>query len=142
MTFDRSVVYTGSSTNKTDRHAITEILLRVALSTIKQTNILSVYAIILVFYVLVCLCVCVCVCVVVSGVFLFSFVCFVCLFLFIRLFGCLFLIDFFVCFPSFFLFFVFVLCLFYLGNQSNYSKTTNLHNSIRVYLIIFLEMKK
>jgi hypothetical protein len=28
-----------SSTNKTDRHEITEILLKVALSTIKQTNI-------------------------------------------------------------------------------------------------------
>jgi hypothetical protein len=27
-----------SSTNKTDRHDITEILLKVALSTIKQTN--------------------------------------------------------------------------------------------------------
>ena len=82
------------------------------------------------------------VCVWLYGGYFFSFVCFVCLFLFIRLFGCLFLLDFFVCFPSFFFFFVFVLCLFYLGNQSNYSKTTNLHNSIRVYLIIFLEMKK
>jgi hypothetical protein len=29
----------GSSTNKTDRHDITEILLKVALNTIKQTNI-------------------------------------------------------------------------------------------------------
>jgi hypothetical protein len=28
-----------SSTNKTDRHDITEILLKVALNTIKQTNI-------------------------------------------------------------------------------------------------------
>ena len=39
MTCDRSVV---SSTNKTDRHDITEILLKVTLSTIKkqkQTNI-------------------------------------------------------------------------------------------------------
>jgi hypothetical protein len=35
------VVFTGppvSSTNKTDHHDITEILLRVALNTIKQTN--------------------------------------------------------------------------------------------------------
>jgi hypothetical protein len=39
------------------RHAITEILLKVALSTIKQTNILSVYAIILVFYAVVRVCV-------------------------------------------------------------------------------------
>ena len=30
-----------SSTNKTDRHDITEILLKVALNTIKQTNNLS-----------------------------------------------------------------------------------------------------
>jgi hypothetical protein len=28
----------SSSTNKTDRHEITEILLKVALNTIKQTN--------------------------------------------------------------------------------------------------------
>ena len=31
-----------SSTNKTDRHDITEILLKVALNTIKQTNITKV----------------------------------------------------------------------------------------------------
>jgi hypothetical protein len=31
----------GSSTNKTDRHDITEILLKVALNTTKQTNILE-----------------------------------------------------------------------------------------------------
>jgi hypothetical protein len=30
-----------SSTNKTDRHDINEILLKVALSTIKQTNIIQ-----------------------------------------------------------------------------------------------------
>jgi hypothetical protein len=35
--FDRSVVSTVSSTNKTDRHDITAILLKVALNTIKQT---------------------------------------------------------------------------------------------------------
>ena len=29
----------GSSTNKTDRHDITEVLLKVAINTIKQTNI-------------------------------------------------------------------------------------------------------
>jgi hypothetical protein len=34
---DRSMVYSGSSTNKTDRHDITEILLKVALNTIKPT---------------------------------------------------------------------------------------------------------
>ena len=42
MTRDRSVVFSassGSSTNKTDHHDITEILLKVALSIIKQTNI-------------------------------------------------------------------------------------------------------
>jgi hypothetical protein len=32
-----------SSTNKTDRHDITEILLKVALNTIKQTKINSKY---------------------------------------------------------------------------------------------------
>jgi hypothetical protein len=32
------VVYSGSSTNKTDRHDITEILLKVVLSAIKQKN--------------------------------------------------------------------------------------------------------
>jgi hypothetical protein len=35
VTCDRSVV---SSTNKTDCHDITEMLLKVALNTIKQTN--------------------------------------------------------------------------------------------------------
>jgi hypothetical protein len=34
----RSVVFSKSSTNKTDHHDITEILLKVALNTIKQTN--------------------------------------------------------------------------------------------------------
>jgi hypothetical protein len=37
VTFDRSVVFSGysfSSTNKTDRYDITEILLKVALNTI------------------------------------------------------------------------------------------------------------
>jgi hypothetical protein len=41
VTCDRPVVFPGlsvSSTNKTDRHDITEILLKVALNTIKQTN--------------------------------------------------------------------------------------------------------
>jgi len=41
VTRDRSVVFStssGSSTNKTDRHDITDILLKVALNTIKQTN--------------------------------------------------------------------------------------------------------
>jgi hypothetical protein len=38
MTCDRSVVLSWSSTNKTDRHDITEILLKVALNTIKQTD--------------------------------------------------------------------------------------------------------
>jgi hypothetical protein len=41
MTCDRSVVFSGysvSSTNKTDRHDITEILLKVTLSAIKQSN--------------------------------------------------------------------------------------------------------
>jgi hypothetical protein len=41
VTCDRSVVFTDppvSSTNKADHHDITEILLRVALNTIKQTN--------------------------------------------------------------------------------------------------------
>ena len=43
VTCDRSVVFSGSSdpvssTNKTDRRDITEILLKVALSIIKQTN--------------------------------------------------------------------------------------------------------
>jgi hypothetical protein len=32
------VVFSGSSANKTDRNDITEILLKVALNTIKQTN--------------------------------------------------------------------------------------------------------
>jgi hypothetical protein len=35
---DRSVVFSGSSTNITDRHDTTEILLKVVLNTIKQTN--------------------------------------------------------------------------------------------------------
>jgi hypothetical protein len=39
MTCDRSVVFFGSCTNKTDRHDITEILLKVALNSIKQTNV-------------------------------------------------------------------------------------------------------
>jgi hypothetical protein len=38
MTCDKLVVFSGSSTNKTDLHDITEILLKVALNTIKQTN--------------------------------------------------------------------------------------------------------
>jgi hypothetical protein len=41
VTCDRLVVlsgYLGSSTYKTDRHDITEILLKVPLNTIKQTN--------------------------------------------------------------------------------------------------------
>jgi hypothetical protein len=37
VTCDRSVVFSGS-TNKTDRHDITEILLKAALNTTKQTN--------------------------------------------------------------------------------------------------------
>ena len=44
MTCDRSVVFSGYSgflDHKTDRHDITEILLKVALNTIKQTNKLS-----------------------------------------------------------------------------------------------------
>jgi hypothetical protein len=32
------VVFSGSSTNKTDRHDITEILLKAALDTINQTK--------------------------------------------------------------------------------------------------------
>ena len=35
---DLRQVFSGSPTNKTDRHDITEILLKVALNTIKQTN--------------------------------------------------------------------------------------------------------
>jgi len=38
---DRSTVFSGSSINKTDRHDITEILFKVALKTIKQTNKLT-----------------------------------------------------------------------------------------------------
>ena len=38
VTCDRSVVFSVSSTNKTDCHDITEIWLKVALNTIKQTN--------------------------------------------------------------------------------------------------------
>jgi len=41
VTCDRSIVFSGYSTNKTDRHDITEMLLKVALNTIKQTNILD-----------------------------------------------------------------------------------------------------
>jgi hypothetical protein len=37
-TYAISVYPSGSSNNKTDHHDITEILLKVALSTIKQTN--------------------------------------------------------------------------------------------------------
>jgi hypothetical protein len=42
MTCDRSVIF---STNKTDCHDITEILLKVALNTIKQTNRLCIHSI-------------------------------------------------------------------------------------------------
>ena len=38
VTCDRSVVFSGSSTNKIDRHDITEILLTVALNAIKQNK--------------------------------------------------------------------------------------------------------
>ena len=38
VTCDGSVVFSRSSSNKTDHHDITEILLKVALNTIKQTN--------------------------------------------------------------------------------------------------------
>jgi hypothetical protein len=38
---------TVSSTNKTDRHEITEILLKVALSTIEPTNKYNVFIIVL-----------------------------------------------------------------------------------------------
>jgi plasmid replication initiation protein len=41
VTCDRSVVF--SSTNKTYHHDITEILLKVALNTIKQTNSIYTY---------------------------------------------------------------------------------------------------
>jgi hypothetical protein len=47
MTCDRSVVFSGysvSSTSKTDRHDITEILLKVTLSTINQTNKHTLYS--------------------------------------------------------------------------------------------------
>ena len=43
MTYDRSVVFSGtpvSSTNKTDRQVITDLLLEVALNTINQTIML------------------------------------------------------------------------------------------------------
>jgi hypothetical protein len=43
VTCDRLVVFSGtpvSSTNKTDRHDITEILLKVALNSINQTTML------------------------------------------------------------------------------------------------------
>jgi len=38
VTYDKSVAYSVSSNNKTDRHDITDIMLKVALNTIKQTN--------------------------------------------------------------------------------------------------------
>ena len=38
VTCDRSVVFSGSSTNKTDRHDITKMVWKVTLSTIQQTN--------------------------------------------------------------------------------------------------------
>ena len=38
MTCDRSVVFSGDSTNTTDHHDIAEILLNVALNTINQTK--------------------------------------------------------------------------------------------------------
>jgi hypothetical protein len=44
VTCDRSVVFSGYSTNKTDHHDITEILLKVALSTINQTKPKSTFA--------------------------------------------------------------------------------------------------
>jgi hypothetical protein len=121
VTIDMSVVFSGSSTNKTDHHVITEILLKVALSTIqqtnKQTNMLSVYDIILVFYVVVCVWV----------VFVFFFPLFIRLFLLVFL--CVFSFIFlFCCLRP-------VSCLF--RNQSNYSKTTNLHNFIHVYTCLF-----
>jgi hypothetical protein len=34
----KSIIFSESSTNKTDRHDIAEILLKVALNTIKQTK--------------------------------------------------------------------------------------------------------
>jgi hypothetical protein len=40
-----SLVPPVSSTNKSDRYDITELLLKVALNTIKQTNILKIYQI-------------------------------------------------------------------------------------------------
>ena len=46
VTWDSLMVFSGppvSSTNKTERHDITEILLKVALNTIKQTNKPTVY---------------------------------------------------------------------------------------------------
>jgi hypothetical protein len=39
VTCDRSVIFSGSSTNKTDRHDIAEILLKLALNIIKQAKI-------------------------------------------------------------------------------------------------------
>jgi hypothetical protein len=42
VTCDRSLVFSGSSTDKTDRHDITEILLKVVLNTIKQRNLFLV----------------------------------------------------------------------------------------------------
>ena len=43
VTCDRSVVFSGPSTNKTNSHDITEILLKVVLNTIKQTNNKPIY---------------------------------------------------------------------------------------------------
>jgi hypothetical protein len=46
VTCGRSVVFYRYSTNKTDRHYITEILLKVALNTITLTQILQVMGVI------------------------------------------------------------------------------------------------
>jgi hypothetical protein len=43
---NRSVVFSSYSTNKTDCHDIAEILLKVALNTINQTNLSSIHAVI------------------------------------------------------------------------------------------------
>jgi hypothetical protein len=48
---DRSVVFSGSSTNKSDRHDITEILLKVALNSIKQTQLVP-YTLMSTWYIL------------------------------------------------------------------------------------------
>jgi hypothetical protein len=39
VTCDRSVVYSGYSTNKTNRHDISKILMKVAVNTINQTKL-------------------------------------------------------------------------------------------------------